>query len=267
MEDNEPNGMMDFQIVESCFFKHIRKKRWFVPLILIFLLLFFFIYFYRTLPDVYYLKTHHPKRTALMELRLEQAKQHGKKLRIRQYWVRFSTIPRLLKQAVRISEDASFYKHEGVDYTELKESLKRDLREGRLARGGSTITQQLAKNLYLSTQKSFWRKIREYFIARRLEKGLSKNRIFHLYLNVIEFGPGIFGVQAASRYYFRKNVDQLNLEEIVRLTAVIPRPLSISPRSRKRWLLWKCRWILHKLFLYGYISQEEYDQTLPAFKK
>ncbi len=223
--------------------------------------------FWFSLPDVDYLKTENPRITALMEQRKTEAVAQHKKYRIRQRWVRFRSIPKYLKQAVRISEDASFYKHEGVDFEELKVAIKRDLREGKLARGGSTITQQLAKNLYFSTEKSFIRKIKEYFVAKRLEAALSKNRIFHLYLNIIEFGPGIFGVQAASRYYFGKNVWDLSLEESIRLAAVIPRPLRTNPTGRSRWLLWKCRWIVHKMKRYGFISQKEYETVKVVFNR
>jgi len=118
-----------------------------VPFIL--LLLAGLIYF--SLPDVQDLKKHNPKTTSFIEMRKQQAQKAGKKLRIRQRWVRFSSIPKHFKQAVRITEDASFYRHEGVDFDELKESIKKDFKSGKLKRGGSTITQQLAKNLYLSS--------------------------------------------------------------------------------------------------------------------
>ncbi len=225
------------------------------------------IYFFSILPNVAYLKNENPKITALMQLRLEQAKAENKKLIIRQIWIRYGSIPDLLKNTIRISEDASFYKHNGVDFEELKESIKKNFEEGKLARGGSTITQQLAKNLYLSTEKSFLRKIKEYFIARQMEKKLSKNRIYHLYLNVIEFGPGIFGVEAASRYYFGKSVKSLTLEEMIRLTAIIPRPLITNPKNNSRWLNWKCKWILRKLALYNYIDQTTYDNTIITFEQ
>lgn len=237
-----------------------------VIIIIFLILLIGSVYFYSSLPDVSYLKNENPKLTALMQERLDQAKSENKKLRIRQKWIRYQAIPDLLKKTIRITEDASFYKHEGVDFDELKESIKKNFEKGKLARGGSTITQQLAKNLYLSTEKSFFRKFREYFIARRLENHLSKNRIFHLYLNVIEFGPGIFGVEAASTYYFKKSVNNLSLEEIVRLTAVIPRPLKTNPQKNSRWLKWKCKWILRKLVLYKYIDQETFEINLRIFE-
>ena len=209
---------------------------------------------YLSLPDVIYLKNNKPKITAIMQLRKEQAEAQGKKYDIRQNWVSFQTIPDLLKKAVRISEDASFYEHKGIDYKELKASIEKNFEKGTLVRGGSTITQQLAKNLFLSPEKSFLRKIREYFIAKRLENELSKDRIFNLYLNVIELGPGIFGVEAASQHYFNKSVQNLNIEEIVRLTAIIPRPLTVSPKEDSEWLKWKVEWIFHKMKLYKYID-------------
>ena len=209
---------------------------------------------YLSLPDVTYLKNSNPKITALMQLRKEQTEAQGKKYNIRQNWVGFQTIPDLLKKAVRISEDASFYNHKGIDYEELKESIKKNFEKGSLVRGGSTITQQLAKNLFLSPEKSFLRKIQEYFIAKRLEDELSKDRIFNLYLNVIELGPGIFGVEAASQHYFNKSVRNLNLEEIVRLAAIIPRPLTVSPKKDSKWLKWKVEWIFQKMKLYKYID-------------
>ncbi len=224
-------------------------------------------YFYWSLPDVSLLLKNIPKSTALMDYRKQMAQKDHKRYRIRHRWVGFSRIPDLLKKSVRISEDASFYKHHGVDYTELKESFIKNIKNGAYRRGGSTITQQLAKNLYLSNQKSLMRKIRELFIAWRLENVLSKNRIFSLYLNEIEFGPGIFGVQAAARRYFHKDVKDLNLEEIIRLTAVIPRPLSVRPTSRDRRLMWKARWILHKLLKYKYIKLDQYKATAPAFEQ
>ena len=220
---------------------------------------------YFSLPEVGDLQKHNPKTTSFIQMRKQQAKQAGKRIRVRQRWVRFSTIPKRLKQAIRISEDASFYRHEGIDFEELKESIKKDIKSGTLKRGGSTITQQLAKNLYLSSEKSFIRKIKEYLIARRLEAALSKNRIFHIYLNVIEFGWGIFGVQAAARSYFGCNVSEFSLEQMIRLAAVIPRPLRTNPKKNSRWLLWKARWILKKMKRYKYISAAEYEQVLPAF--
>lgn len=225
----------------------------------------FMAFLFLSLPDVSSLKTQYPEMTSLMTIRAEQAKKENQDYAIKQEWVSFARIPQLLKDTVRIAEDAGFYWHQGIDFEELKEALKKNIQEKKFARGGSTITQQLAKNLYLSPNKSLLRKIREYLIARRLEKTLPKDRIFELYLNVIEMGRGIFGVQAASRHYFGVDVDELGLEEIVRLVAVLPRPLSADPRGDSGWVRWRCRWLLHKLQLYEYISEETYQETVKIF--
>ncbi len=233
---------------------------------LVFFIVVFSLWFYFTLPDVAFLKNKNPKSAALIDFRKGQAEVNNKKFYLRQKWVRFQQIPKLLKKTVRITEDSDFYGHEGIDWVELQESIKKNWEKGGFARGGSTISQQLAKNLFLSTEKSIFRKFRELFITYRLENELSKSRIFHLYLNIIEFGPGIFGVEAASQYYFKKTVSDLTLQQIVRLTAVIPKPLKVKASGNSRWLKWKSRWILGKLKLYKYITVEEYNAALPEFK-
>lgn len=223
-------------------------------------------YFFLSMPDVKFLKNQDPETTALIEQRKAEAKKNKQKLDIRQQWVIFDRIPQLLKDTVRVSEDIDFYHHDGIDYYELKESLKRNLKEGKSARGGSTITQQLAKNLFLSTGKSYYRKLREFFIARSLEKNLPKNRIFHIYLNVIEFGKGIFGVEAASRYFFHKSVRNLTLEEIIRLVSVIPKPLRVTPLSDSRYLKWRANLLLERMVKYNFISEEQYKRAKSRFK-
>lgn len=223
-------------------------------------------YVYLTLPDVTYLQNENPKTTAMMEQRKKEAEKKGETLDIRHRWVPFKIIPELLKRTVLVSEDAGFYYHNGVDYHELKESIKRNLREGKKARGGSTITQQLAKNLFLSTEKSYSRKAREFLIAQKMEKHLSKNRIFSIYLNVIEFGKGIFGVEAAAEHFFNKPVDQLNLEEIIRLVSIIPKPLKVNPLSaRSRYLKWRANFLLDKLVKYEIIPETDYYQVKRVF--
>ena len=223
-------------------------------------------YFSLGLPDVSGLTTKNPRSTSLMVQRYREAKKTDETFRIRQQWIDFEAIPKLLRETVRITEDASFYQHGGVDFAELKAAVKKNWQKGKYARGASTITQQLAKNIYLSTEKSLTRKIKEYLITRRLEKGLSKDRIFEIYLNVIEWGPGIFGVEAASQYYFYKTAGRLNLEEMVRLVAVIPQPLKINPTENSDWLKWKAKWILDALRRYAYIDQNQYQTTSARFE-
>jgi monofunctional glycosyltransferase len=223
-------------------------------------------YFFLGLPDVKALKTKNPRSTSLMVQRYREAKKSDEKFRIRQQWVDFEDIPKLLRETVRVTEDASFYQHRGIDFAELKEAFKKNWKEGEYVRGASTITQQLAKNLYLSTEKSVLRKIKELLITRRLESNLSKDRIFAIYLNVIEWGPGIFGVEAASQFYFHKTVSQLDLQEIIRLVAVIPKPLTINPTENSDWLKWKAKWILDALRRYAYIDQNQYQTTYSRFE-
>jgi len=219
-----------------------------------------------SLPDVSGLSAKTPPSTSLMRLRAAEAKKTGARYAVRQEWVDFGRIPDLLKKGVLVSEDAAFYSHKGVDYEELKAAIKQDLRERRFARGASTITQQLAKNLYLSTDKTLWRKIKELWITRKLEKALPKNRIFSLYLNLIELGPGVFGVQAAARHWFGKGIEDLGLEEIVRLTAIIPRPLRSDPRTNDAWMKFKGAWIADTLKAAGAISEDERQTLLRSFR-
>jgi monofunctional glycosyltransferase len=221
---------------------------------------------YFSLPSVSHLKTQNPKTTALIEQRRNEARRAGREFKVRQIWVSFESIPELFKESVRVAEDARFYEHEGIDYDEIRAAVKKDLDRGGFVRGASTITQQLAKNLYLSTDKTLIRKLKEFWLARQLEQELSKNRIFHLYLNVIEFGPGIFGVESAARHFFGKSVGQLTLEEIVRLTAVIPKPLSENPTRTSSWMKWKAGWILTTLRKTGHVSQDQFLQASAKFK-
>ncbi len=218
-----------------------------------------------TLPDVTTLRARNPVPTSLMRLREVQARRRGRLPAVEQEWIAFDDIPPLLRRAVLAAEDANFYGHQGIDFGELREAINKNIREGKLVRGGSTITQQLAKNLYLSTEKTLWRKLKEALIARRLEKALPKNRILHLYLNVIELGPGIFGVRAAAKHWFGCDVTELSTEQIVRLVAIIPRPLRTDPRGRSTWLRWRARWIADTLWKVKAIDDETHAMLIAAF--
>ena len=160
-------------------------------------------YVYLTLPDVRVLARTNPSSTAFMEQRAVEAAREGRTTRRVQEWVPYSRISESLKRAVLVAEDAAFWQHEGIDVVQIRESIQTSWEQGVPIRGASTITQQLAKNLYLSPSRDPLRKLRELVIARRLEAALSKVRIFELYLNVIEWGDGICGAEAAARTYFR----------------------------------------------------------------
>src|SRR5204863_2314012 len=166
-----------------------------------------------TLPDVRRLRTVNPPTTYFMELRAAEAHANGRPARRVQQWVPYSRISPDLKRAVLVAEDDAFWQHEGVDFEQMQESLEVDWARGRFSRGGSTITQQLAKNLYLSPSKNPVRKLRELVIARRLEAELKKARILELYLNVIEWGDGLYGVESAARVYFGKSAAELDAAE------------------------------------------------------
>jgi monofunctional glycosyltransferase len=196
-------------------------------------------FIYLTLPDVRSLRTSNPETTAFIELRAREARARGEQPKRIQRWAPYSRISSNLTRAVLVTEDARFWKHEGIDFDELKESIETNLERMEFARGGSTITQQLAKNLFLSPSKNPVRKLRELLIARRLEAELSKQRILELYLNVVEWGDGIYGAEAAARVYFGKPAGSLSTAESALLAAALSNarllnPAHPTPRLRRR---------------------------------
>ncbi len=204
-------------------------------------------YGYLTLPDVRPLKTANPATTAFMELRDEEARAKGKTPRRVQRWVAYGRISADLKRAVLVAEDDAFWQHEGVDFEQLQESIELDWARGRFSRGGSTITQQLAKNLYLSPSKNPLRKLREWVIARRLEAELKKSRILELYLNVIEWGDGVYGVEGAARSYFGTSAAELNASESALLAAAIVNPRVFNPARPTARLIRRQQLILRRM--------------------
>jgi monofunctional biosynthetic peptidoglycan transglycosylase len=220
------------------------------------LVLGFVAYGYWRLPDVSTLKKRNPRTTALMELRDEQYRRNGLKPLRRHIWVGYDAVSEHLKKAVVLQEDASFFSHKGVDFFELKEAVKVDWEKGEFKRGGSTITMQLARNLYLNPSKNPLRKLREIVIAWQLEQALSKRRIFELYLNVVEWGPGIYGAEAASRHYFSKPVSDLTPLHAATLAALLPNPINPGVRN----LLYRRNLILTRMAKIGHLSDEEAEQ-------
>lgn len=186
-------------------------------------------YAYLTLPDVRELVRANPSSTAFMDLREDQAHDAGRPARHVQRWVAYGRISPHLKRAVLVAEDAAFWQHEGVDFVELQKSLETDWARGQFVRGASTITQQLAKNLYLSPSRNPVRKLRELVIARRLEAELTKARILELYLNVVEWGDGIYGAEAAAREYFHTAAAGLGPEDAALLAGALVNPRLLNP--------------------------------------
>jgi monofunctional biosynthetic peptidoglycan transglycosylase len=204
-------------------------------------------YAYLSLPDVRPLKTANPSTTAFMELRAREAGAKGQPVRHTHRWVGYNHISPDLKRAVLLAEDAAFWAHEGVDLEQLQTSLEIDWARGRFTRGGSTITQQLAKNLYLSPSKNPLRKLRELIIARRLEAELKKSRILELYLNEIEWGDGIYGVEAAARTYFHRSAAELGPSDAALLAGAIINPRVLNPARPTARLIRRQQLILRRM--------------------
>ena len=205
------------------------------------------VYVYLTLPDVRPLERENPRTTAFMQLRAREALAAGRTPHWRQQWVAYNRISPELRRAVVIAEDDAFWQHDGIDLDQIRQSIEVNLARGEFARGASTITQQLAKNLYLSPSKNPIRKLRELFIARRLEAELGKRRILEIYLNVIEWGNGIFGIEAAARTYFGKPASALGPSESALLAGAIINPRALDPADPPRRLRRRQEIILRRL--------------------
>jgi monofunctional glycosyltransferase len=188
------------------------------------------------MPDVSALRATNPTVTALMKARQTQAKDKGHTLERHWTWMPLSRISPYLRQAVVAGEDASFFTHEGFDWEGIKDAALYNLEAGKLKRGGSTITQQLAKNLYLSSERSLLRKVREALITRSLEHHLTKERILELYLNIAEWGQGVYGAEAAARHHFKKSSRDLTVDEAAWLAAVLPSPRRYDPIRKTTFL-------------------------------
>ncbi len=188
-----------------------------------------------------------PRETAFMAQRLEEAREKGRKLEVRYLWVPYARIALPLKRAMIAAEDAKFADHSGFDWEGIEKAQEKNLRKGRIVAGGSTITQQLAKNLFLSPSKSYWRKLEEAVITVLLEAMLPKERIFELYLNVIEWGNGVFGAEAAAQRYFGVRAAQLSTEQAARLAAMAPAPRLFERNPASAYLAGRVATILARM--------------------
>jgi len=180
-----------------------------------------------------------------------------------------SRISKYLQKAVVLTEDSTFFQHEGVDWESVEKSAKENLEKGAYKRGGSTITQQLAKNLFLTKDKTLTRKFFEFLITMKIEKVLTKKEILERYLNVIEFGKNIYGVKAASAFYFRKSPSEISVVDAAFLAAILPNPVKYSQSFLKKdlspFLRKRITKIIHDLYQYQRITQEEYDIAMNEF--
>ena len=231
-----------------------RQLRWLVFLLSPILL--FFLLYSLLMPNISKWKKENPKKTAFMEYREKQWKEKGRGINIHQIWVPLSNISPYLIKAVLIAEDDKFWRHEGFDYEAIRKAIERDLKAKRLKFGGSTLSQQLARNLYLSPEKSLLRKMSEALITWRMEKVLSKRRILELYLNVVEWGEGIFGIEAASRHYYGKPSSELTAFEATRLAAILPSPKRYNPLGDQNYVTTRANDIYNIMIQRGIIAPE-----------
>jgi monofunctional glycosyltransferase len=214
-----------------------------------------------SVPNTDALATENPTTTAFIDLRREQA---GKGFQLEWKWRPIGKISRYLRAAIIYAEDYNFYRHDGVDWGAIESAVEANFDKGSLSIGGSTITQQLAKNLYLSPNRSFFRKLRELLIAYSLEDSLSKQRILELYLNVVEWGDGVFGAEAAARHWYNKSAQSLSPAEAIRLAIALPNPFKRAPNIQSADLTKKAVRLTRLLRMQGLIDEAQERATLDA---
>lgn len=207
---------------------------------------------YTTLPDGSEFAHTNPHRTAMMRYRTAKGGPTGAIA-----WEPLSRIAPALRRAVVIAEDSNFYHHKGIDWEATWSAMQRDWHRHRFSHGGSTITQQLAKNLYLEPRKTIWRKATEALIALRMEQHLSKARLLELYLNVVEWGRGVYGAEAAAQHYFGKPASDLTIDEAAWMAAILPSPLRYEAHPRARPVVSRASTIR------GYLERQLSEQAPP----
>jgi penicillin-binding protein 1A len=215
------------------------------------------------LPDISLLKRYRPAAASEVLDRNGAILAHfyEKKFRV---WVPMASIPDLVVQSVVTAEDDTFFGHKGVNYRAVWNALKHDVQKKRFARGGSTITQQMIKNVLLSREKTIARKLREFVLARRAEEVLTKRQILEIYLNEVEWGDGIYGIEAASRYYFDKHAEELIWAEASLLAGMLPNPRYYDPFKRPEKARQRQEQVLFNLFQAKYVTEAEYAEALES---
>ncbi len=196
---------------------------------------------------VWWWTDHRPETTAFMQARVKELSAKGGKPQLRHVWVPYERISPHMKRAIVVAEDARFVDHEGFDWDAIEKAREKNRRRGRVVAGGSTISQQLAKNLFLSAQRTPWRKGQEAIITVMIEQLMDKRRILEIYLNVIEWGDGIFGVEAAARHYFGTSAGALGPEAAARLAAMVPNPRYYDRHRNTAFLARRTQMILARM--------------------
>jgi len=212
-----------------------RPRRWLRKLVVLLFLLVAAVVAWEALtwPDVAALVRRNPPTTAFIERYRARQRAAGRDDRVQRVWASQAAIAPSLKRAVLVGEDINFFSHRGFDFGEIRLAVTKAVEDGAPPRGASTITQQLAKNLWLSPSRNPLRKLEEAILTWQLERTLPKRRIFELYLNVVEFGPGVYGVEAASRRYFGKPAAEVTDDEAAELAASLPSPATWHPGSAR----------------------------------
>jgi monofunctional biosynthetic peptidoglycan transglycosylase len=199
------------------------------------------------LARVWWWRDHNPQATAFMAARMEQLRARDPQAKLRHAWVPYERIAPGLKRAIVVAEDAKFSDHEGFDWEAIEKAREKNRRKGRIVAGGSTISQQLAKNLFLSGERSAWRKGQEALITVMIEQVMDKRRILEIYLNVIEWGEGLFGAEAAARHYFGVGSGSLSAEQSARLAAMVPNPRFYDRNRNTAYLARRTQTILARM--------------------
>lgn len=196
---------------------------------------------------IWYWSVYNPDTTAFMRARLERLREDTPGAALSHQWVGYERISPHLKRAVVAAEDSRFVEHGGFDWTGIRKAYEKNRREGEVVAGGSTITQQLAKNLFLSGSRSWWRKAQEAVITVMIELIMDKRRILEVYLNVIEWGEGVFGAEAAARHHFGISAAQLTPEQAARLAAMVPSPRRYGPGENTAYLQRRTQTLLARM--------------------
>ena len=199
------------------------------------------------LARVWWWRDHNPTTTAFMQARLEQLRERDREAKLRHAWVPYDRISVGLKRAVVVAEDAKFSDHEGFDWEAIEKAREKNRKKGKIVAGGSTISQQLAKNLFLSGERSAWRKGQEALITVMIEHVMDKRRILEIYLNVIEWGEGVFGAEAAARHYYGVAAGALAPEQSARLAAMVPNPRFYDRNRNTAYLARRAQTILARM--------------------
>jgi len=224
--------------------KKLRGLLWRVLLVAIGLVLLYQVWLFA---HICWWVKYNPSSSAFMDTRLEIMQGKNPNAELRNKWVPYEKISNNLKRALIASEDAKFVDHEGFDWEGIQKAYEKNMKKGKIVAGGSTISQQLAKNLFLSTKRTPWRKLEEAAITVMLEAVMDKRRIFEIYLNIIEWGNGVFGAEAAARHYYRTGAANLSAEQAARLAAMVPNPRYYDTHREARGLLLKTDFILSRM--------------------